>query len=162
LIAELVDFVWRDACLAQRLGHVVDDGKIINGTGKLHDDFGMSSRHAAPYTFGLGGITRPLVRSDELLNRRLARRGIEEMTYRRFEIWLRVWASERIWPVGGLLDYQEQEHMAERRAAELIQFATEMGFEDSLQDKVVPYGSVIAYVQQARTPAVTANVPEAE
>jgi hypothetical protein len=70
------------------------------------------------------------------------------MTYRRFEIWLRVWASERIWPVGGLLDYQEQEHMAERRAAELIQFATEMGFEDSLQDKVVPYGSVIAYVQQ--------------
>jgi hypothetical protein len=67
---------------------------------------------------------------------------------RRFEIRLRVWASERIWPVGGLLDYQEQEHMAERRAAELIQLATEMGFEDSLTGKVMPYGSVVAYVQQ--------------
>jgi hypothetical protein len=50
---------------------------------------------------------------------------------RRFEIWLSAWSSERIGTVAALLDYQEQEHMAEVRAVELIQLSREKGFRDN-------------------------------
>ena len=67
---------------------------------------------------------------------------------RRFEIWLRAWSNERIWPVGGILDYEEQEKMAKARAIELIQLSQEKGFRDNLMEIQKVYGSVLVYVQQ--------------
>jgi hypothetical protein len=56
-VAELIDFLRRNPRLAQRLAHVVHNGKIIGRTGKLHNNFGMPNHRAAPNAFV--GTTRP-------------------------------------------------------------------------------------------------------
>jgi hypothetical protein len=80
---------------------------------------------------------------------------------RRFEIWLRAWSSERIGPVAALLGYQEQEHMAEVRAVELIQLSREKGFRDNLTEIQKAYGSVLAYVKHLIREADFARSPDA-
>jgi hypothetical protein len=64
-----------------------------------------------------------------------------------FESFLREWGNERIWAVEDFLDDHDQQYMAERRAVELIQLATEKGYSVQLTDAVKPYGSVLLYVR---------------
>jgi hypothetical protein len=64
-----------------------------------------------------------------------------------YEEFLREWIAKRIWALGNILDENDQNYMAERRANELTQLATKHGFGDQLARTVQSHGNVLRYVE---------------